>query len=196
MELILWFEKHKLSTILSSSITVKDIILNVKQSLNRQDTNMVLFTKDFEALPDTFIVEPNDKEKEFFILTHGEIPKILPKPNIEKIEELIMKATNASTKLEYKQPEKTKSAIDLLTETLSLKERNLDQLLSLLQALDDRTWTSTSNNESQAQTEPNENSVRELKDMGFPEDRIRAALVRARNDVNRATDILLNGEDE
>ena len=44
--------------------------------------------------------------------------------------------------------------------------------------------------------EPNENYVRELKDMGFPEDRARDALMRTGNDINRATDILLNGDDE
>lgn len=198
MELILWFEKHRLSAILTSSITIKDIILNVKNSLNRQNGNLSIYTKEFEVLPDSFIVEPNDKQKEFFILPKAELPKIIePKLNSEKIEELIMKSTNANTKLEFKQPEKTKSAYDLLTENLTLKERNLDQLLNILQALDERTWTSSNNNDSHAQTiEPNENSVQELKDMGFPENRARVALVRARNDMNRATDILLNGEDE
>ena len=32
--------------------------------------------------------------------------------------------------------------------------------------------------------------------MGFPEERARDALIRARNDISRATEILLGGEEE
>jgi hypothetical protein len=41
---------------------------------------------------------------------------------------------------------------------------------------------------------PNENYVRDLKEMGFPEDRCRRALIMARNNMSRATDLLLNDE--
>ncbi len=35
-----------------------------------------------------------------------------------------------------------------------------------------------------------------LKEMGFIQDRIRCALIRARNNINRATEILINEMDE
>lgn len=41
---------------------------------------------------------------------------------------------------------------------------------------------------------PNENHMRSLQEMGFPEDMCRRALIAARNNINRATDILLNDE--
>ena len=36
-----------------------------------------------------------------------------------------------------------------------------------------------------------ENALRELQDMGFAEDRARQALINSRNDINKATEILL-----
>ena len=38
--------------------------------------------------------------------------------------------------------------------------------------------------------------MKELKEMGFPEERARDALIRARNDISRATEILLGGEED
>jgi len=51
-------------------------------------------------------------------------------------------------------------------------------------------------NQNNNNIEPNENHVNSLKEMGFPEDRIRSALIRARNNINRATDILISEMDE
>ena len=42
----------------------------------------------------------------------------------------------------------------------------------------------------------NESYLNELKDMGFPEDRARQALITSRNNMNRATEILLDEEGE
>ncbi len=40
---------------------------------------------------------------------------------------------------------------------------------------------------------PDENAVNSLQEMGFPEEQCRRSLILARNDISRATDILLNG---
>ena len=47
------------------------------------------------------------------------------------------------------------------------------------------------NNNNNSPIEADEKALRELKDMGFPEDRARQALINSRNDINRATEILL-----
>ena len=39
--------------------------------------------------------------------------------------------------------------------------------------------------------EVNEDYVKQLHEMGFPEDRARQALINSRNNINRATEILL-----
>ena len=47
------------------------------------------------------------------------------------------------------------------------------------------------NQNNNVQVEADENLLRELQDMGFPEDRAREALVNSRNNINRATEMLL-----
>ena len=42
-----------------------------------------------------------------------------------------------------------------------------------------------------APVKADERDVRELQDMGFAEDRARQALINSRNDINRATELLL-----
>jgi hypothetical protein len=52
-------------------------------------------------------------------------------------------------------------------------------------------------NNSQTQSQPiqpNEEHLKNLQDMGFPEDKCKRALIMSKNNINRATDILLNDE--
>ena len=53
-------------------------------------------------------------------------------------------------------------------------------------------------NANNGPVEADEKALRELQDMGFAEDRARQALINSRNDINRATEILLGemGEGE
>ena len=44
----------------------------------------------------------------------------------------------------------------------------------------------------QATVSPDENLMNNLKEMGFPEDQCRRALIASRNDISRATDLLLS----
>ena len=52
------------------------------------------------------------------------------------------------------------------------------------------------NNNNNNPVEADEQSLRQLQDMGFPEDRARQALINSRNDINRATEMLLGEEAE
>ena len=64
----------------------------------------------------------------------------------------------------------------------------------MIQFLEDRNMIFQIRNIQEGNIEANENLVNQLKDMGFAEDRARAALIRARNQVSIATDILLGEE--
>ena len=44
----------------------------------------------------------------------------------------------------------------------------------------------------QAPVVPDENLINNLKEMGFPEDQCRRALIHSRNNISRATDLLLS----
>jgi uncharacterized UBP type Zn finger protein len=41
---------------------------------------------------------------------------------------------------------------------------------------------------------PDENLLKNLKELGFPEDKCRTALIMSKNNITRATDILINDE--
>ena len=103
-----------------------------------------------------------------------------------------MKVTGAKTKLEKKKIE-NEDRYQILNQ-LPIGG-NLGRLLEMIQFLEERNniqiRTHQFNNDN---IEANENLVNQLKDMGFPEDRARAALIRSRNELSVATDILL-GED-
>ena len=58
----------------------------------------------------------------------------------------------------------------------------------------DYDYANSHNYDEHGNIEPNENYVNDLKEMGFPEDRARQALITSRNNLSRATDILLNGD--
>ena len=64
----------------------------------------------------------------------------------------------------------------------------------MIQFLEDRNMIFQIRNIQEGNIEANENLVNQLKDMGFPEDRSRDALIRARNDLSIATNILLGEE--
>ena len=72
-----------------------------------------------------------------------------------------------------------------------------DRLLNIIQVLEENNQIlfrpGPINNNTQI--EADEHALRELQDMGFPEDRARQALINSRNDINRATELLL-GEGE
>lgn len=70
---------------------------------------------------------------------------------------------------------------------------NLDTLLTFLNGYE---FEHNNQEEEKQNIEPNENHVKELKEMGFPEERARDALIRARNDISRATEILLSGKED
>ena len=117
-----------------------------------------------------------------------------------KMNQLIMKCTGAKKALE------TKGQIPLIPSRFGFldifDDRNnlnrgrdnnsFDRLINILQVLDENNIIvrggPLANN---APVEADEQALRELQDMGFPEDRARQALINSRNDINRATELLL-----
>ena len=78
---------------------------------------------------------------------------------------------------------------------------NIDRLLNLLYAIEENNQINilerpNNNNNNNTQIEADEQALRELQDMGFPEDRARQALINSRNNINRATEILLGDSGE
>ena len=197
MKLNISYGSHSLSATVTSSITIQDITSSIKQTLNIPSTNLSVIDESNQILNTSEVILPqNDMTKNLYIIN------TLLSPSTQKvetsqpsIEDLIMQVTEASDKIVLnKKPTATNTSMNIL-EQLSNESNSLERLLNLLQGLESRNIQFRINNQQQP-LEPNENYVRELKDMGFPEERARDALIRARNNISRATDILLNGDDE
>ena len=197
MKLNISYGSHSLSATVTSPITIQDITSSIKQTLNITSSNLSVIDHSKQILNTSEVILPqNDMTKNLYIIN------TLLSPSTQKvetsqpsIEDLIMQVTEASDKIVLnKKPTATNTSMNIL-EQLSNESNSLERLLNLLQGLESRNIQFRINNQQQP-LEPNENYVRELKDMGFPEERARDALIRARNNISRATDILLNGDDE
>ena len=197
MKLNISYGSHSLSATVTSPITIQDITSSIKQTLNIPSTNLSVIDESNQILNTSEVILPqNDMTKNLYIIN------TLLSPSTQKvetsqpsIEDLIMQVTEASDKIVLnKKPTATNTSMNIL-EQLSNESNSLERLLNLLQGLESRNIQFRINNQQQP-LEPNENYVRELKDMGFPEERARDALIRARNNLSRDTDILLNGDDE
>ena len=197
MKLNISYGSHSFSATVTSPITIQDITSSIKQTLNIPNTNLSVIDESNQILNTSEVILPqNDMTKNLYIIN------TLLSPSTQKvetsqpsIEDLIMQVTEASDKIVLnKKPTATNTSMNIL-EQLSNESNSLERLLNLLQGLESRNIQFRINNQQQP-LEPNENYVRELKDMGFPEERARDALIRARNNISRATDILLNGDDE
>lgn len=197
MKLNISYGSHSLSATVTTPITIQDITSSIKQTLNIPNTNLSVIDESNQILNSSEVILPqNDSTKNLYIvntLLSSSTKKI--ETSQHSIEELIMQVTGASDKIVLnKKPTVSNTSMNIL-EQLSNESNSLERLLNLLQGLESRNIQFRVNNQQQA-LEPNENYVRELKDMGFPEERARDALIRARNNISRATDILLNGDDE
>ena len=197
MKLNISYGSHSLSATVTTPITIQDITSSIKQTLNIPNTNLSVIDESNQILNSSEVILPqNDSTKNLYIvntLLSSSTKKI--ETSQPSIEELIMQVTGASDKIVLnKKPTVSNTSMNIL-EQLSNESNSLERLLNLLQGLESRNIQFRVNNQQQA-LEPNENYVRELKDMGFPEERARDALIRARNNISRATDILLNGDDE
>ena len=198
MKLDVSYKHYKLSSTITVPISIRDIILNVKQSLKISDINVNVIDESNEIIPESEIILPEKASNKTLYLVDK--PKSIikaqrPFEKTQSIEEMIMQVTGASEKLVVKKPQIT-NGLDIF-EQLSGGDSNLSRLISLLQNLEEQNLDiRIRQNNPPQNVEPNENYVRELKDMGFPEDRARDALIRAGNDISRATDILLNGDEE
>ena len=212
MKIEIYFLNSKLTTEIKKDIQVKDLLSDLKEYLNTKDSNFILFDNKHVQLKETDIISTkNGKQSTFYLIKSS-----LNKNNLltsekkelnEKLskEQLIMHCTGAKKPLDIKKqiPLNINHRVPLLE---LFENRNNDQggennafdrLLNILQVLEEnnqiafRIGQVNNNNNNNTQIEADEQALQELKDMGFQEDHARQALINSRNDINRATEILL-----
>ena len=210
MKIDIYFLNTKITTEIKKDIQVKDLIYNIKQYLTSDNTNYILFDDKYNQLKETDTISTKQNNQLTFYLIKS-VKNIITnsekKDNNIKMNELIMKCTGAKKPLVKPPPP---SRLGGLLEIIDNRNNNpnngpgrdnaFERLINILQAFEDYNQFGRNeplnNNNNNNPVEADEGALRELQEMGFPEDRAREALINSRNDVNRATEILLgeNGD--
>ncbi len=194
MKINIYYESKIYSTTIKNPIPANTLIDNIKNLSNQKTQNFILLNESKNIVPKTELIKPKEKTTENFYLTkqsNNYIEKVKEKEE-EPIEKLIMNATGAKIKL-IKKVQQVPNGLNSFNQLIN--DGNVGRLLDLIQFLEERNMIiQVRNNQEGSNIEANENLVNQLKDMGFAEDRARAALIRARNQVSIATDILLGEE--
>ena len=191
----------KLNTEVKKEVKVKDLLQDLKYHLKEENQNFILYDNNNCKLKETDVI-PFSKNNEIvkLFLIKSSLNNLANNINNEilNINEMIMKCTGAKKPIEKKVGANLQNRLNFL-EFLGRRERDNDirfgGLLDLL--LDENNIFQIGNrnpstmDDDNRQIEADEKLLRELQDMGFPEDRARQALITSRNNNNRATEILL-----
>ena len=211
MKIEIYFLNTKLTTEIKKDIQVKDLLSDLKEYLNTKDSNFILFDNKHIQLKETDIISTKNAKQSTFYLIKSSLNKnnllISEKKELKEkltMEQLIMQCTGAKKPLDIKKqiplnPNHRLPLLELFDNRNNEGGENnaFDRLLNILQVLEEnnqiafRIGQVNNNNNDNTQVEADEQALQELKDMGFPEDHARQALINSRNDINRATEILL-----
>jgi len=214
MRLEIYFQNSKLTTEISKNISVSDLLNDLKKYLNSPNSNFVLFDSNENQLieKDIISIKSGEKTQKFYLIKSSiKKPEVKISQNLTdnlNIRQLISKCTDSKKPLETINTNQNQTQTRHL-ELLELMEgRNnqndggnspFNRFLNILQLFEEGNIIIPErriNNNNNGPIEPDENSLKELKDMGFPEDRAREALIRTRNNITRATEILLGEMEE
>ena len=210
MKIEIYFLNTKLTTEIKKDIQVKDLLSDLKEYLNTKDSNFILFDNKHIQLKETDIISTKNAKQSTFYLIKSSLNKnnllISEKKELKEkltMEQLIMQCTGAKKPLDIKKqmplnPNHRLPLLELFDNRNNEGGENnaFDRLLNILQVLEENNQIAfrirqENNNNDNTQVEADEQALQELKDMGFPEDHARQALINSRNDLNRATEILL-----
>ena len=205
MKIEIYFLNSKLTTEVEKDIKVSELLIDLKFYFKMKDANFILFDSNKKQLNESEIIKNKKNSIMSFYLIKSNIQnlqKVEKMNNKIPIQELIMKCTGAKKILEKKNNlnERGLNFFEFLEHRNNDNNNNqpgngdsFDRLLNLIQFFQEsgirpvRIQTNVNNGPIEA----DEKALRELQEMGFAEDRARQALINARNDVNRATEILL-----
>ena len=212
MKIEIYFLNSKLTTEVEKDIKVSELLTDLKFYFKMKDANFILFDSNKKQLNESEIIKNKKNSLISFYLIKSNIQNL---QNVEKInnkipiQELIMKCTGAKKILEKKSNvnDRGLNFFEFFEHRNNDNNNNnqpgngdsFDRLLNLIQFFQESGIRPLRiQNANSGPVEADEKALRELQDMGFAEDRARQALINSRNDINRATEILLGemGEGE
>ena len=187
-----------------TAIKVNDLLQNIKLFLKTNDNNFILFDEEQNRLKESDIIKPKKVDKIILYLIKSSCKETNPddKKNFNEIlnlNKLIKECTGAKKEIE-KKPNFSFNQQNRINFIEFLENRNgndpLGRLMDLFVELNENNMIqirigNENNNNPIEPIEADENLLSNLLSMGFREDRARQALINTRNNINRATEILL-----
>jgi hypothetical protein len=212
MKLTIFYESQVITTIIKENIPIKDLLSALGKSLKEDFKHARILNEEQKVVEFNTKIEAKKEEGRLYIIK----PLILKKKHNNQVDtpldELIPEITGGKTKLKKAPKQRTNDPGDRLAMIEQMMNTNLsnlvipgvnvnnrmaeitmiqDMLRNIMGGQNIQINTGNQVNSSNNIT-PNETHVTSLKEMGFPEDRSRRALIMARNNLSRATDLLLN----
>ena len=185
-------------------IKVKDLLQDIKLFLKTNDNNFILFDEEQYRLKESDFIKQKKEDKIILYLMKSSFKEnnfydnnsLNENSNLNK---LIMECTGAKKEIE-KKPNNSFNQQNRINFIEFLDNRNgnppLGGLMDLFVELNENNMIQirigNDNNTNPIEpVEADENLLSNLLSMGFPEDRARQALINSRNNINRATEMLL-----
>ena len=195
MELTIYYDEHCISTKIHKSVKVSEIVNGVKEFLNEKNVEFFIVDENKNALPFDKMIVPDKPQKELYLFKIQSFSNKEEKKDKMLIETMIMNATKGKKPLVNVQKNKAsydpKEIIDL--EDKEERDNNVNESFDIFRFLD--SLSHRVNEENNNSIAPNESHLSTLKEMGFPEEEARNALIQSRNNLARATDLLIQGNE-
>ena len=204
MKTEIYINNNKLTTEIKSGIRVRDLLYGIQNQIKlKPNTTFKLLDNNQKLLKDDEVISPELKDKSFIkklylVETESSLAKnklntitnndedLLNNATIEKV---IMKTTDAKTLL------KPNTGNFRPRFNVNNPDDPFIRLMNVIQVLEDNQIMFNNGVrigiERRNNGEVNEDYVKQLQEMGFPEDRARQALINTRNNISRATEMLL-----
>ena len=186
MEITIFYDEHSISITVNKSVKVSTLLNELKHYFNEINAQFSIVDEDRKALSPKTIINPNKPKRELFLFKIASYPKQKENKDTNQIEKMIMNETKAKNLLKNVKYSKDsydpKEIIDLEAKE-DIEENNNNNLYG------------GNNDGINDSTNFNESNILTLRDMGFSEEQARNALIQARNNLNRATVILIQGNE-
>ena len=186
MEITIFYDEHSISITVNKSVKVSTLLNELKHYFNEINAQFSIVDEDRKALSPKTVINPNKPKRELFLFKIASYPKQKENKDTTQIEKMIMNETKAKNLLKNVKYSKDsydpKEIIDLEAKE-DIEENNNNNLYG------------GNNDGINDSTNFNESNILTLRDMGFSEEQARNALIQARNNLNRATVILIQGNE-
>ena len=201
MKVEIYYQNAKLTTIVNEDLKVKDLYKNLSEYYKLNPSDFILFDNNCHKLKESDII-PIVSNKDIIIIhliksslkEKYEYNNNKPLNEGKNINQLITECTGAKKPLEKNiNLPYIKRGITSLFEFFENENNESDNIFldSPFNIISGDIDIRNRRRRHRERTEANGRLLRELQEMGFPEDRARQALLSSRNNIQRATEMLL-----